>query len=56
MCLNIHLIRPLFKEDPVGLEKQPIEVQDVRKITGHLRGVVYGVSRISKGEPIDHNM
>ena len=31
--------RLLVTDEPVEFEKQPVEVQDFRKITDHLRGI-----------------
>ena len=39
----------LQSNEPVELEKQPVEVEDVRKITDFLRGIYGNVPQIDRG-------
>ena len=48
--------RQVVTDEPVELEKSPVEVQDGRKITDHFRGISRTYPNLRKGNPEDVNM
>ena len=48
--------RRLGTDKPVEFEKQPVEIQDCRKITDHSRGIYRIYPNLIKGKPKDVNM
>ena len=48
--------RQLVTDEPVEIEKWPVEVQDFREITDHFRGIYRIYPQFNKGKPEDVNM
>ena len=48
--------RPLVTDDPVEFEKQPVEVQDFRKIAHHYWRNPWNIPQITKAKLKDHNL
>ena len=48
--------RLLVTDEPVELEKRPVEVGDSRKVTDHFRGICRMYLKLINEKPEDHNM
>ena len=46
----------LGTDEPVEFEEKPVEIQDCRKITDHIRGIYRKYPNLVKEKPEDANM